>query len=88
LEDKNCKNKRVHVVLFDFGGVLSEEGWKKGLRIIAKANGFTPTVSFKQPPIRFMKPVIFWEKARKAISGNLSKRKPASGGMSLRYRVN
>ncbi len=42
LENKKCKNKRVHVVLFDFGGVLSEEGWKKGLRIIAKANGLHP----------------------------------------------
>jgi len=27
------------VVLFDFGGVLSEEGWRKGHAAIAKANG-------------------------------------------------
>ena len=27
------------VVLFDYGGVLSAEGWKKGLSIIAEANG-------------------------------------------------
>ena len=29
----------INVVLFDFGGVLSEEGWKKGLKVIAEANG-------------------------------------------------
>jgi len=29
----------IDIVLFDFGGVLSQEGWKKGLRIIADANG-------------------------------------------------
>lgn len=27
------------VVLFDYGGVLSAEGWKKGLSLIAEANG-------------------------------------------------
>ena len=32
------KNRTIDVVLFDFGGVLSEEGWKKGLRVIAEAN--------------------------------------------------
>lgn len=26
----------IDIVLFDFGGVLSQEGWKKGLRIIAE----------------------------------------------------
>ena len=29
----------VDVVLFDFGGVLAEEGWKDGLQAIAHANG-------------------------------------------------
>ncbi len=29
----------IDIVLFDFGGVLSAEGWKKGLRVIAEANG-------------------------------------------------
>lgn len=29
----------VDVVLFDFGGVLAEEGWKEGLQVIARANG-------------------------------------------------
>ncbi len=28
----------IDVILFDFGGVLSEEGWKKGLKVIAEAN--------------------------------------------------
>lgn len=33
------KSRTIDAVLFDFGGVLAEEGWKKGLRIIAEANG-------------------------------------------------
>ena len=32
-------NSMIDVILFDFGGVLAEEGWKKGLRVIAEANG-------------------------------------------------
>jgi FMN phosphatase YigB (HAD superfamily) len=32
-------NSKIDAVLFDFGGVLAEEGWKEGLRVIAKANG-------------------------------------------------
>jgi len=32
-------NRTIEVVLFDFGGVLAEEGWKEGLRVIAEANG-------------------------------------------------
>ena len=27
------------MVLFDFGGVIAEEGWKEGLKVIAEANG-------------------------------------------------
>jgi HAD superfamily hydrolase (TIGR01509 family) len=38
LEKSICKNSKIDVILFDFGGVLSEEGWKKGLRVIAEAN--------------------------------------------------
>ncbi|MGV8056655.1 MAG: HAD-IA family hydrolase [Smithellaceae bacterium] len=38
LEKTFSKNEIINVVLFDFGGVLSEEGWKKGLRVIAEAN--------------------------------------------------
>jgi HAD superfamily hydrolase (TIGR01509 family) len=30
---------KIDVVLFDFGGVLAEEGWKEGLEVIAQANG-------------------------------------------------
>lgn len=32
-------NNTIDVVLFDFGGVLAEEGWKEGLKVIADANG-------------------------------------------------
>lgn len=30
---------KIEVVLFDFGGVLAEEGWKRGFRVIAEASG-------------------------------------------------
>lgn len=33
------KNRKIDVVLFDFGGVISEKGWKEGLKAIAEANG-------------------------------------------------
>ncbi|MRR18033.1 MAG: HAD family phosphatase [Deltaproteobacteria bacterium] len=33
------KDHAIDVVLFDFGGVLAEEGWKQGFRVIARANG-------------------------------------------------
>jgi putative hydrolase of the HAD superfamily len=39
LEKSISKNKPIDVVLFDFGGVLAEEGWKKGLRVIAQTHG-------------------------------------------------
>jgi putative hydrolase of the HAD superfamily len=32
--EENSSNK-IDVVLFDFGGVLAEEGWKQGFRVIA-----------------------------------------------------
>jgi FMN phosphatase YigB (HAD superfamily) len=32
-------NNTIDVVLFDFGGVLAEEGWKEGLKVIAEGNG-------------------------------------------------
>jgi putative hydrolase of the HAD superfamily len=34
-----CENREIDVVLFDFGGVLAEEGWREGFRAIAEANG-------------------------------------------------
>ncbi len=32
----------IDVVLFDFGGVIAEEGFRNGLNVIAKANGLDP----------------------------------------------
>jgi FMN phosphatase YigB (HAD superfamily) len=32
-------HQKIEVVLFDFGGVIAEDGWKKGLQVIAKTNG-------------------------------------------------
>ncbi len=39
LEKPDLRRRIIDVVLFDFGGVLAEEGWKKGFRVIAEANG-------------------------------------------------
>jgi len=33
------KRNGLDVVLFDFGGVIAEEGWRAGMRIIAENNG-------------------------------------------------
>lgn len=38
--DETCSiSGGAEVVLFDYGGVLSAEGWKKGLSLIARENG-------------------------------------------------
>lgn len=42
MKDSNAISGQIDAVLFDFGGVLSEEGWRKGLRVIAGANGLDP----------------------------------------------
>jgi len=39
MDNKIMGNGKIDVVLFDFGGVIAEEGFIKGLKIIAKANG-------------------------------------------------
>ena len=39
LQESIAGGRPVDVVLFDFGGVLAEEGWKEGLQAIAEANG-------------------------------------------------
>ena len=37
----------IKAVLFDFGGVLAEEGFRKGLMLIAEKNGLDPSQVFK-----------------------------------------
>ncbi|MGB6065934.1 MAG: HAD family phosphatase [Desulfomonilaceae bacterium] len=37
----------IKVILFDFGGVLAEEGFREGLMAIARSNGFSPETFFK-----------------------------------------
>jgi len=39
MDNKIRGNGKIDVVLFDFGGVIAEEGFRNGLKIIAKANG-------------------------------------------------
>ncbi len=38
----NLPDGSIQGVLFDFGGVLAEEGFRKGLKAIARANGLNP----------------------------------------------
>ena len=40
-------SQTIHAVLFDFGGVLAEEGFRKGLSYIASLNGLDPEEFFK-----------------------------------------
>jgi len=39
MDNKIMGNGKIDVVLFDFGGVIAEEGFRNGLKVIAKANG-------------------------------------------------
>jgi FMN phosphatase YigB (HAD superfamily) len=39
MDNKIKGNGKIDVVLFDFGGVIAEEGFRNGLKVIAKANG-------------------------------------------------
>lgn len=41
------KRCRVDVVLFDYGGVLAEEGFREGLMAIARKNGLDPEAFFQ-----------------------------------------
>ena len=37
----------VKAVIFDFGGVLAEEGFREGLKVVAIKNGLDPEEFFK-----------------------------------------
>jgi FMN phosphatase YigB (HAD superfamily) len=39
MDNTKKSNGKIDVVLFDFGGVIAEEGFKQGLTVIAKENG-------------------------------------------------
>lgn len=38
----------VNTVILDFGGVIADEGWAKGVRLIAEMNDFEPESFFKE----------------------------------------
>ena len=42
MPDNNLKQCNVDVILFDFGGVLAEEGFRDGLQAIAENKGLDP----------------------------------------------
>jgi putative hydrolase of the HAD superfamily len=45
----NCEiDDKIEVVLFDYGGVLAEEGFREGLMEIGRANGLSPESFFEQ----------------------------------------
>ena len=39
MEDITKANGKIDIVLFDFGGVIAEEGFKQGLTAVARTNG-------------------------------------------------
>jgi putative hydrolase of the HAD superfamily len=41
------RDKNIDAVLFDFGGVIAEDGFKHGLTVIAKANGLDERTFFQ-----------------------------------------
>jgi len=41
------RENRITVVLFDYGGVLAEEGFREGLKAIGRANGLDPEDFFQ-----------------------------------------
>lgn len=41
-------NSHVHVVLLDFGGVIAEEGFREGLKTIARQAGLAPDSFYQQ----------------------------------------
>lgn len=41
---KEAKSAKIRAVLFDYGGVLAEEGFRNGLVALAKEQGLDPTV--------------------------------------------
>jgi putative hydrolase of the HAD superfamily len=41
------RDKNIDAVLFDFGGVIAEDGFKQGLSVIAKANGLDERTFFQ-----------------------------------------
>jgi FMN phosphatase YigB (HAD superfamily) len=47
LEEKSKVSSNIDLVLFDFGGVIAEEGFKQGLATIAKANGLDENTFIK-----------------------------------------
>ncbi len=46
--DKNSGPCVVEVIMFDFGGVIAEEGFRNGLRAIALRNGLNPEAFVKE----------------------------------------
>ncbi|MGC9372339.1 MAG: HAD family hydrolase [Thermovirgaceae bacterium] len=45
--DTGYKRNPLHAVIFDFGGVLAEEGFSLGLRAIGRDNGLDPERTFE-----------------------------------------
>ncbi len=79
--DTKRKGTRLRAVVFDFGGVLAEEGFSLGLRAIGRDNGLDPEKTFETGRrlvretgyLTGMEPEeVFWEAFRKETGVALS----------------
>ena len=75
------KHSNIEVVLFDFGGVIADEGFKEGLAVIAQGNGLDEEAFFhRASDVIYLTGYIigkapertFWDKLREGtgIKGN------------------
>lgn len=80
MEKTLYKDKFIEVALFDFGGVISEEGWKKGLRVIALANGLNTEEFVRTAADTIYETGYITGKARESDFWNALKRKTGITG--------
>jgi hypothetical protein len=52
----------IKAVVFDFGGVVAEEGFREGLKAIGRKNGLDPRVFSRLRMSSSMRRVTFWER--------------------------
>ena len=66
---------KIKAVLFDFGGVLAEEGFRQGLMAIAGQYDLDPQAFFTLPLKLFMPAALSPARPVKLITGNSFARK-------------
>jgi hypothetical protein len=77
--------KMVKAIVFDFGGVLAEEGFKEGLKAIGKKNELDPDVFLVLPANLFTKQVMSQARRTSPNSGMLSGKRPGLPEMTKSF---